>query len=428
MAVGPARRPPLSCCPAPVPTTTTSTGPFSPALHEVGGTPGDGSCSAARPDSSRATSRALDDASRENADRGRRRVARRRGRHGMGKSPIPAGWSPCWRRCRPGRGSPQGAPAALAALQSAHELRRDGPGGRGPARMQASSPPWLAAELTRSWVGQWPELAGRDGRSGRLRGADERVKLGNAGSADGGWPAPPTIPSTRWRSALEWVAAAPHASLRTVDAGPRSAADPRCAGRGLPGRARRYLGPGGQARRWYCAAAAWPKALGRCAWRPGVARSRRLGLLRRRPGAVCAWPWAAATGPARPAAPKLRGHRLPESVTGSGVAHRERSVHRGELRCPPMHSGPRRPERRRLSWGPVDDAADHPAIAVDADESAPHRRLSPTTSRPPGDRSRQRPGAASLRNDSASSPATLAPQTRGLGCRIGGHGESGRWG
>src|ERR1700757_4492729 len=56
-----------------------------------------------------------------------------------------------------GPGSPEGAPAALAAQQSALALRRDGLVAA-TAQMRASSPPWLAEELTRSWVGQWPAL------------------------------------------------------------------------------------------------------------------------------------------------------------------------------------------------------------------------------------------------------------------------------
>ena len=52
-------------------------------------------------------------------------------------------------------GAPDGAPAALAAKYSAHVLRRDGLASA-IAQMRASSPAWLADELTRSWVGQWP--------------------------------------------------------------------------------------------------------------------------------------------------------------------------------------------------------------------------------------------------------------------------------
>ncbi|PRC47041.1 hypothetical protein C6A85_87005, partial [Mycobacterium sp. ITM-2017-0098] len=54
-------------------------------------------------------------------------------------------------------GEPDAAPAALAARHSAEMLRRDGLVAT-TAQMQASSPKWLADELTRSWVNQWPAL------------------------------------------------------------------------------------------------------------------------------------------------------------------------------------------------------------------------------------------------------------------------------
>lgn len=57
-------------------------------------------------------------------------------------------------------GSPATAPAAMTARHSAHVLRRDGLVAA-TAQMRASSPSWLAEELTRSWVAQWPALPGR---------------------------------------------------------------------------------------------------------------------------------------------------------------------------------------------------------------------------------------------------------------------------
>src|SRR3954462_16006598 len=54
-------------------------------------------------------------------------------------------------------GEPDIAPAALTARHSAEMLRRDGLASA-TAQMRASSPPWLADELTRSWAGQWPSL------------------------------------------------------------------------------------------------------------------------------------------------------------------------------------------------------------------------------------------------------------------------------
>jgi pimeloyl-ACP methyl ester carboxylesterase len=183
---------------------------FSPALHEVGAL-----AMAHAPQPGRLIAgylEALDDASRETPIV----VAG----VSLGAA-VGTGWAiapprrvvavlaalPAW------TGSPQGAPAALAALQSAHELRRDGLVAA-TARMQASSPPWLAAELTRSWVGQWPELpdamaeaagyvAPTSGQLGTLA-----VPMGVACAADD--PIHPV------EVGLEWVAAAPHASLRTV--------------------------------------------------------------------------------------------------------------------------------------------------------------------------------------------------------------------
>src|ERR1700739_3658434 len=54
-------------------------------------------------------------------------------------------------------GPPGDAPAAIAARHSARQLRHDGLAAT-TAQMQASSPPWLAEELTRSWRSQWPHL------------------------------------------------------------------------------------------------------------------------------------------------------------------------------------------------------------------------------------------------------------------------------
>ena len=113
----------------------------------------------------------------------------------------------------PWTGSPQGAPAALAATQSAHELRRDGLSAA-VARMRESSPPWLAAELTRSWVGQWPDLPDAMTEaaqyvaptSGQL--ATLAVPMGVASASDD--------PIHPLEVGVEWVAAAPYASLRTV--------------------------------------------------------------------------------------------------------------------------------------------------------------------------------------------------------------------
>ncbi len=110
-------------------------------------------------------------------------------------------------------GEPDAAPAALAARHSADLLRRDG---LVPvtAQMQASSPKWLADELTRSWVGQWPDLpdamdeaaafvAPTSGQFGELT-----APLGVVSATDDAVH-PVEV-------GIEWVSAAPRAALRTV--------------------------------------------------------------------------------------------------------------------------------------------------------------------------------------------------------------------
>lgn len=110
-------------------------------------------------------------------------------------------------------GSPQHAPAAAAARHSADQLRRDGLAAT-TAAMRASSPPWLADELTRSWLGQWPALPdAMEEAAGYVAPTCtelERlaVPLGVAGATDD-----PVHPIA---VAAEWVSAAPQSALRTV--------------------------------------------------------------------------------------------------------------------------------------------------------------------------------------------------------------------
>jgi pimeloyl-ACP methyl ester carboxylesterase len=110
-------------------------------------------------------------------------------------------------------GSPGSAPAALAARYSASQLRSDGLAAT-TAQMRASSPPWLADELSRSWRAQWPDLpdamdeaaayvAPSHAELGRLR-----VPLGVASAVDD--PIHPV------QVGVDWAAAAPRAALRTV--------------------------------------------------------------------------------------------------------------------------------------------------------------------------------------------------------------------
>ena len=53
--------------------------------------------------------------------------------------------------------APGNAPPPLPPGSRRSVLRRDGLAAA-TAQMRAASPPWLADELTRSWVGQWPAL------------------------------------------------------------------------------------------------------------------------------------------------------------------------------------------------------------------------------------------------------------------------------
>ena len=110
-------------------------------------------------------------------------------------------------------GSPEGAPAALAARQAALALRRDGLVAA-TAQMRASSPLWLADELTRSWVGQWPALPDAMEEAAdyvaptppALEGL--AIPMGVGAAVDD--PVHPV------EVAVEWVTAAPRAVLRTV--------------------------------------------------------------------------------------------------------------------------------------------------------------------------------------------------------------------
>jgi pimeloyl-ACP methyl ester carboxylesterase len=110
-------------------------------------------------------------------------------------------------------GSPAAAAAAGAARYSAAVLRRDGLAAA-TSQMQASSPPWLAAELTRSWLGQWPalpeameEAAGYTAPTvGQIEAL--RAPLGAVSAVDD--------PVHPLEVGAEWVAAAPRAALRTV--------------------------------------------------------------------------------------------------------------------------------------------------------------------------------------------------------------------
>lgn len=124
-------------------------------------------------------------------------------------------------------GSPDGAPAAMAARHSAHMLRRDGLAAA-TAEMRASSPQWLGDELTRSWVGQWPSLPDAMDEAagyvaptcGQLEGLT--APMGVAATIDD--PVHPV------EVGIEWVSAAPRAALRTLTLD-ELGADPSALGR-----------------------------------------------------------------------------------------------------------------------------------------------------------------------------------------------------
>ncbi|MGN6336670.1 alpha/beta hydrolase, partial [Mycobacterium sp.] len=110
-------------------------------------------------------------------------------------------------------GAPGAAPAALAARHSASQLRADGLAAT-TTQMRASSPPWLADELTRSWGAQWPHLpdAMEEAAAYTAPSCDDlaglAAPLGVASAVDD--------PIHPLQAGLDWVAAAPRAALRTV--------------------------------------------------------------------------------------------------------------------------------------------------------------------------------------------------------------------
>jgi pimeloyl-ACP methyl ester carboxylesterase len=186
---------------------------FSAALHAVGAvvvTPApEPACLVA------GYRRALDDAARS-------------GPIAVGGVSIGASVATSWALAHPSRaiavlaalpawtGPPDGATAAVAALASAQALRRDGLAAT-IAQLRASTPRWLAEELTRSWVGQWPALPDAMDEAASYVGptraelATLTVPMGVAAATDD--PVHPV------EVALEWVAATPRAALRTFALG-----------------------------------------------------------------------------------------------------------------------------------------------------------------------------------------------------------------
>lgn len=110
-------------------------------------------------------------------------------------------------------GAPRDAPAALAARYSASRLRADGLAAT-TAHMRASSPQWLADELTRSWRAQWPQLPDAMEEAAGYVGPSYAelsrlvAPLGLAAAVDD--------PIHPLQVAVDWVDAAPRAALQTV--------------------------------------------------------------------------------------------------------------------------------------------------------------------------------------------------------------------
>jgi pimeloyl-ACP methyl ester carboxylesterase len=105
------------------------------------------------------------------------------------------------------------APAALAARYSAAQLRRDGLVAT-TSQMQASSPPWLAGELARSWRAQWPDLpnAMEEAAAYVSPGFADLARL----STPMGVASAVDDPIHPMQVGADWAAAAPRAALVTV--------------------------------------------------------------------------------------------------------------------------------------------------------------------------------------------------------------------
>lgn len=110
-------------------------------------------------------------------------------------------------------GEPGDAPAALTARHSAHQLRENGLSATVSA-MQTSTPAWLAAELTRSWLAQWPGLP--DAMDEAAAYVAPTVAQLTTLMTPMGVVAAVGDPVHPVDVAVEWVAAAPYAALRTV--------------------------------------------------------------------------------------------------------------------------------------------------------------------------------------------------------------------
>lgn len=110
-------------------------------------------------------------------------------------------------------GAPGSAPAALAARHSAQQLRRDGLAAA-TRQLRASSPSWLADELTRSWSGQWPQLPdAMEQAAGYVAPTCAQLARLTTPLAVAAATDDPVHPL---QVGAEWAAAAPRAAMRTV--------------------------------------------------------------------------------------------------------------------------------------------------------------------------------------------------------------------
>ncbi|MBO0880660.1 MAG: alpha/beta hydrolase [Mycobacterium sp.] len=110
-------------------------------------------------------------------------------------------------------GAPGNTPAATAARHSADQLRRLGLVAA-TTQMRASSPPWLAEELARSWRGQWPHLPDAMEEAAAYI-APTHAQLRRL-TAPMGIAAATDDPVHPLETGLEWSTVAPRAALRTV--------------------------------------------------------------------------------------------------------------------------------------------------------------------------------------------------------------------
>lgn len=113
----------------------------------------------------------------------------------------------------PWTGEPGEAPAASSARHTAELLRRDGLAAT-TAAMRASSPPWLADELARSWQRQWPLLPdAMEEAAGCVAPTRAELRRLTAPLAVVAAADDPVHPAA---VAADWAACAPRGALRTV--------------------------------------------------------------------------------------------------------------------------------------------------------------------------------------------------------------------